>query len=157
AVIEAAERVSGTIVLKQLGAVSPACSNCFVRSIPPSKKSGETILFRPTPPVTSDVSHGVPMVLFHGLPQALVVSAQLALVVAQSESPPVVVLQSAVLVPIGRPLQPPVALFGLSLESMQPPSPESGPVSAAAHWKALIELTPPPFENSETTRTSLFW
>src|SRR5262249_38175618 len=97
------------------------------------------------------------MVSFHCLPQAKVGSVQWALVVAQSASAPPAVLQSELLVAIGKPLQPPAFGSGLSLESMQPPSPESGPLAAAAHWNAWIRLTPPPFVNSDTTSTSLFW
>src|SRR5436190_5891238 len=133
AVVEVEERVSGTTVLKQLGAVwPPACWNTLVMLIPPSKKSGETIWFLPTLDPFA-VSHGVATVWFHCLLQPRVAVVQLAFVVAQSESPPPATLQSAVLVEIGWPLQPPVAEFGLSFESMQPPSPESGPLAAAAH------------------------
>src|SRR5579859_2397445 len=96
------------------GAVSPMFLNTWVRSMPPSKKSGGTTVW-PTPSVASAVSHGVMMlVLVTKVPE---------LVVAQIGSGEVAVLQSPP-VPIGSWLQPPVLGSGLSLESMQPPSPE---------------------------------
>src|SRR5689334_19534562 len=119
AVIVFDERVSGTTVLKQLGAASPADWNTLLRLMPPSKKSGETTLFLPTPPVASEVSHGV-------------AAGQLAFVVAQRESVPPATLQSASELKMGLPLQPfsagvtPGAFVfgsGQSCESMQPPSP----------------------------------
>ena len=138
-------------VLKHEGTVPPAPSNTFVISIPPSKKSGGTTVC-PTPSVASEVSHGVETVEFQGLLHGLVVSVQLAFVVAQSVSVlPVPWLLQSWPLPIGFPLQPfsagttPGAFepgSGQSCESMQPLSP--GKAAFAAHWKALMVLTPPP-------------
>src|SRR5262245_60109073 len=61
-------------VLKHDGAGVPVPWNAFVRSIPPSKKSGGTILFRPIPPVASADSHGEIRLVLNGFAPELVVA-----------------------------------------------------------------------------------
>src|SRR5207245_2117761 len=149
----------GTPVLKQRGAVVFCAPNSAVMSTPPSKKSGDTSWLVPIPSVASAESHGVVTVFLYGrvvtfaLPEALVVEQSESAFgrVGSLQSPPI---------PLSSPLQPPSTL-GLKWpgrESMQPPSPKKGEFGSvdARHTKALTLLTPPPFENSETTRTSLF-
>ena len=148
-------------VLKQLGAASPVPANSFVRSIPISMKSGATTWLLPMPSVASEASHGVETVPLYG-PVAVPVVA-LALVVAQVVSPVFADLQSPP-PPLCSRLQPPALGSKLPAKSawlrlsMQPPSPKNGELGSvdARQVKVLTVLTPPPFENSETTRTSPF-
>src|SRR5690242_2052190 len=157
AVIDGDERVSGTPVLKQLGAVSPVPANSFVMSIPISMKSGATTWLLPIPSVASEASHGVETVPLYGLAAPPVVAR--ALVVAQVVSLTEAFLQSPP-PPLCCRLQSPDTFEWKwpGRESMQPPSPKKGEVGSvdARQVKVLTVLTPPPFENSETTRTSPF-
>src|SRR4029079_15879785 len=127
----AEDRVSGATVLKHEGVVPPWPWNASVMSIPPSKKSGDPTVLPTLEPFA--VSQSVVTLWFQGKLQgglgsdAFLGGGQKALVVAQSESVPLAVLQSAP-VAIGRLLQPCVPLtttagLKLSLESMQPASP----------------------------------
>src|SRR5690349_4658031 len=159
AVIDGADRVSGTPVLKQLGAVSPVPANSFVTSIPISMKSGATTLLLPIPSVASAASHGVETVPLYGSAAPPVVAV--AFVVAQVVSVGPALLQSPP-PPLWSPLQPADGFeFGLKKpgrESIQPPSPKKGEAGSveARQVKVWTVLTPPPFENSETSRTSPF-
>src|SRR5690242_17988265 len=127
-------------------------------------KSGATTWLLPIPSVASEASHGVETVPAYGSAATLFPVASTlnsALVVAQVVSPTVALLQSPP-PPLCRPLQPAAGFeFGLKKpgrESMQPPSPKKGELGSvdARQVKVSTVLTPPPFENSETTKTSPF-
>ena len=100
--------MSGTVVVKHEGVVPAWPENAAVMSIPPSKKSGDTIVL-PTPSVVRGQPLGgdgvVPRQRARRHLRPTPRWWAKALVVAQSESPAPVILQSAP-VAIGRLLQP---------------------------------------------------
>src|SRR5689334_16224505 len=126
-------------------------------SIPISMKSGATTWLLPIPSVASEASHGVETVPLYGLAAPPVVAR--ALVVAQVVSVGPALLQSPP-PPLCSWLQSPETSEWKwpGRESMQPPSPKNFEVGSvdARQVKVLTVLTPPPFENSETTSTSPF-